>query len=889
MGHKPSLVFSESPLSQVYAQSPAPALSVAALATPSVWTHSSGLKVVHYEQRSSPVVAVQVWVGVGAANEIEGEFGIAHVHEHMVFKGTDRRGVGKIASDIEAVGGSINAWTSLEETVYHVVMPSEHAALGVDVLLNGVTRPTIDEEELARELEVIREEIRRGDDVPARSHMEGLFAAAWGQHAYGRRVIGSIESVSAFDSASLRSFREKWYQLENMQLVVVGNCGADEIDAWVDAALDGDRGAGWTRPASEPAVHASNVQPIVEYRDVEIARVTVAFPGPNLLHEDVAPLEVLTTILAGTNSAVFYDRLVRGDGTALSAWCDGMYLRDGGLIFAGATFAPDAPVDQILRAMGEELSRLSARLRDEDIRRAIRAFESANLNGKTTVQGLATSFGNGAIHAGDPTWQQRWLEAARNVTVDDVRRVAKKWLRVEKAVIAVQLPLERKPEELRPSFLQDWLEEGFTARSVQPKEVSQPDQDGYQRFVLSNGIVLIVQIDRTLPIFSATIGTAFGSLYDSPEKAGCTALMAELLVSGNQKWDTAALEKELDLLGASLSPGAGDATTVMSVQGMTDEQFGTLEVARACWFTSVFPADEFENLRRVKLQRLRQSLESPGYIATMALRETYFPGHTYSLSGSGSLESLEALSRDDLVAAHQRIVDPKNIVVSVSGDIDLDALIAQLSSWESPLEEQSFDAPIIHNPAPVDSKRVDVEHPRKQAIVIVSYPGLERDHDDVAALSVLTSLMSGQGGRLFGTLREQRSLAYSVSMSSMSQEKAGILYAIMETSPLKIEEAVEGMREELARLIREPLSEEDVARARARIAGQMKVGLQRSSSRAFITLRDELLKRGYRYGLEFPQRVAEVNAQAIRDLAERLIRVDREIVVVARPKEEPAG
>lgn len=876
----------ESLLTLNTAATPAPSPAPTNATAPEVWTHASGLRVVHYAQRSSPVVAVQVWVGVGAANEVEGQFGIAHVHEHMVFKGTDRRGVGKIASDIEAVGGSINAWTSLEETVYHVILPEAHAALGVDVLLNGVMRPTIDDEELARELEVIREEIRRGDDVPARSHMEALFASAFEDHAYGRRVIGSVESVSAFDAGALRSFREQWYTLENMRLVIVGDCARAEIDPWIDAALDGDRGRGFQAPAVVPTKAPQQATPIVEYREVEIARATVAFPGPSLFHEDVAALEVLTTILAGTNSAVLYNRLVRGDSTALSAWCDGMYLRQGGLIFAGVTFAPDAPLNELLRAIGEELSGLGARLRDEDIRRAIRAFESGSLHGKSTVQGLATAFGNGALHADDPLWQQRWLEQARRVTIADVRRVASTWLRPERAVVAVQLPLERKAEELRPSYLLDWLEEGFERREVAPRDRAPADVDGYERMVLQNGIVLIAQVDRTLPLFSAAIGVARGSLYDPPELAGCASMAAELLVSGNARFDTSALEKELDLLGASLSPGAGEATTVLSVHGMSGEQYATLDLARACWFESNFPEEEFENLRRVRLQRLRQSMESPGYLASRALRETHFPNHAYSVPSGGTLESLQGLKREDLVAAHQRLLNPSELVVSVSGDVDLPALIEQLSSWSAPLGVDPAARPVISTPPVAAAQRVDAQHPRSQAIVMVSYRGLERDDPQSAELSVLTSILSGQGGRLFTTLREQRSLAYSVSMSASSMERAGTLQAVMETSPAKIDEAISGMREELERLTREPLTEDEVSRARARISGQMQIGLQRGSSRAFITLRDELLGRGYRYGLEFPAQVEAVTAEGIRALAERLIRAEHEVIIVSRPKDE---
>ena len=147
----------------------------------------------------------------------------------------------------------------------------------------------------------------------------------------------------------------------------------------------------------------------------------------------------------------------------------------------------------------------------------------------------------------------------------------------------------------------------------------------------------------------------------------------------------------------------------------------------------------------------------------------------------------------------------------------------------------------------------------------------------------MTVLMSGQGGRLFKVLREERSLAYSVTMGADAFADGGMIYGRIETSPSKIDEAIRGMREELSRLRDEALDSAEIARAKARLAGQMQVSMQTGGARASLTLRDELLGRGYRYGLDFPDRFAAVTAQQIQRLAERLLRAEHEVVVVARP------
>lgn len=850
----------------------------------SVWTHASGLTIVHRRLTTAPVVAVQVWIGVGAADETADQHGIAHVHEHLVFKGTAKRGVGRIASDIESAGGSINAWTSLEETVYHVVMPSEEAALGVDVLLDGVLRAAFDADELARELEVIREEIRRGDDVPSRSHMEGILAAAWPEHPYGKRVIGTIESVSAFDRDALIAFSTQWYDLGNMTLVVAGDCAKDDVERWVNETLDGTASRGFVRPVRQGRLRPQEVRPLVEYREVENARVTIAFPGPAVDHPDAPVLDVLTTYLAGTNSSQLYDRLVRQDELALGAWSDGMYMQDAGLLFAGAAFAPDVSVHHVVRVLGEELSRIGEKLREADLRRAVRAFESANLNSQVTVQGLAQSIGSGAVHLKQPDWQERWMARVRDVRVDDLRRVAKTWLRPEHAIVSVQLPLELQELELRPSTLLDALDDGFVQKPHRAKTKSGPDHDGYERMVLDNGMVLLAQVDRTLPIFSASMGTCVGTLVDPDALAGRTSMMAGLLNCGNQLLDTALLEREMDVLGCDASANAGQQTSVFSLTGLTDEQRATFDLAHACWFLSTFPEEEVARAKRVRTRGLIQQAENPSYLAARAMNHAFFANHRYAVPGSGTVESVEALERDDLVEAHRYLLDPSRMVLSVSGDVDLDQLVDQISRWDvrDDVARPSMDVVVPSRPT---RQEIIVEHARKQAVVMVAYPGLARDDEGSATLSVLTSILSGQGGRLFNTLREERSLAYSVSVGADSREKAGIFYGVIETSPAKIDEAIGGLREELQRLIDEPLTDADVDRAKARIAGQMKVALQRGSSRASVTLRDELLGRGYRYGLDFSEQVRAVDAAALRRMAERLIVPAEEVVVVSRPKD----
>ena len=183
----------------------------------------NGLTVILQENHAARVAALQLWVKVGSADEREDEAGLAHLHEHMLFKGTLRRGPGEIARAVESCGGNINAWTSYDQTVYHLVLASSFLDEGIDILADAVTESVFDPGELSRESEVVCEEIRRADDMPSRRISRSMFELAYKVHPYKRPVIGSEESVRSFTRDRILAFYQRHYATPNMVFTAVGD------------------------------------------------------------------------------------------------------------------------------------------------------------------------------------------------------------------------------------------------------------------------------------------------------------------------------------------------------------------------------------------------------------------------------------------------------------------------------------------------------------------------------------------------------------------------------------------------------------------------------------------------------------------------------------------
>ena len=262
------------------------------------YTLPNGLTVVFEPRHTARVAAFQVWVRAGSADERPDQAGLAHVHEHMLFKGTARRGPGEIARSVEAHGGQINAWTSYDQTVYHVVIASEFARLGLDILADAVRGSAFDAGELQRELEVVCEEIKRGEDAPARRASRDLFSTAFAHHPYGRPVIGTAENVRGFTRERVLEFYERHYTPRNLVLSAAGDLDEERLRAWVEELFGGD----WGRPFQGPVPRAVEPEPtgrrvMLREDGVKDVWMHLGFAIPGVAHPDVPALDALAMLL----------------------------------------------------------------------------------------------------------------------------------------------------------------------------------------------------------------------------------------------------------------------------------------------------------------------------------------------------------------------------------------------------------------------------------------------------------------------------------------------------------------------------------------------------------------------------------------------------------------
>ena len=322
------------------------------------------MEFVHCPRTGADVATIQCVVWAGSLDEKPHERGVAHFLEHMLFKGTANRGVGQIASMIEGAGGDINAYTTFDKTTFYLTLPSDQADLGFDILSDAIFNSSFDSDEFDREKEVVLEEIRRGNDDPGGQIGRKIFSTMYEGSEAGRPIIGFSEEVKNFSRDTLVDFWSRWYQPENMTLVVVGNLSTEEATVLAEKhfgtkAVKKPRKDNWGsgRHNEIKRVQPTGVRALILSGDFEQTRMDVAFGAPTVYAPDCALVDTAAYILGGSEVSRLQRRLKEKEAV-VNAIGASAYTPNFEGIFEVSTALEPANLKSALRSIGRELALL---------------------------------------------------------------------------------------------------------------------------------------------------------------------------------------------------------------------------------------------------------------------------------------------------------------------------------------------------------------------------------------------------------------------------------------------------------------------------------------------------------------------------------------------------
>ena len=799
-----------------------PTVSTSASGTDEVLrsTLDNGLRVIILRDTLSPVVTTVMTYAVGANETPEGFPGTAHAAEHMMFRGSPELSADQLATIAAAMGGDFNANTQQTATQYSFTIPAEDLDIALRVEATRM-RAILDDEQLWNtERGAISQEVAQDLSNPQYVFYTKLLEAMFKGTPYAHDALGTRPSFERTTAAMLKQFHDTWYAPNNATLVLVGDVQPEEVLKRVQNAFD-DIPAKPLPP--RPAVHLQPVEPDTLKLDTDTpyGMAVVSFRMPGFDDPDYAAAEVLGEVLSSQRDALY--GLVP-EGKALFAGFAVSALPQAGLGYAAAGFAQGADSAALVRDIQQILAAEVQNGVSAELVEAAKRRERADLEQqKNSVSGLAMAWAQAVAVQGRQSPEDD-VRAIERVSVDDVNRVARKYLDPHHAITAILTPQPSgkpsspkgfggkesfAPSEVKPVELPPWAEKALGRLSI-PESTVHPVVS-----TLSNGLRLILQpqsISNTINVYGYVKHEP--RLQTPKGKEGVPEVLGRLFSFGTTSLDRLAFQKALDDIAASASAGAE-----FSLQVLSDQFERGVQLLADNELHPALPTSAFTTVRKQLAAAVAGRLKSPGYVAGRALNAALYPPRDPMLRQS-TPQTIAALTLRDVRQYYQQVFRPDLTTIVVIGNVAPEQARAVIEKyfggWRATGPTPKTDLPPVRPnrraaTAVPDASRV------QDKVTLAQTLELNRFNPDYYALQLGDHVLGGgfYATRLYRHLRATEGLVYSVSSSFHLDKTRGLYVVSYACDPPSVSKARAIIVRELTAMQTTPVSEHELQQAQA--------------------------------------------------------------------------
>jgi zinc protease len=853
---------------------------------------SNGLTVLLRSDRSAPVAAIVTHVRAGYFDETDDIVGIAHVLEHMFFKGTDRRGVGEIAKETKASGGYLNAHTIYDNTTYYTVLPSSGLAAGLDIQADAYANSAIDAAELAKELEVIIQEAKRKADTPGALAVESLYELIHDAHRIRRWRIGHEAGLRKLNREALVSFYRNFYRPSNTILSIVGDFDSSSTLERVSELYGSLPDSAPTRiPGPDEPQHDD-----FRYRelsgDVAQSQLVFGWRTPRTLHEDTPALDVVAWLLATGRASRLY-RALRERQLASSVSAYNYTPTELGVFTVHAETNPERAEEAATAVAAQMRSLMEEKIPLNEIERVRRVFEARWIRRLETMEGQANYLSEwealGSWEIGED-YKAKFMSAG----AADIRRVVERYLTNDRAGVVLYRPqtsaavasgtqemltilrangarpLESLPPRRRPTLAQ-----GVAVPALEREE------SGISVFRARSGLPVLVCTKRGSAIVHLGVFASGGSRDEPAELAGITTLVARSMLKGTRRRSAAQLAEDVEMLGGSLKAGVSLESFGWSLSVPVQHLAAAVELLGDVVQNAALGEDAIETERAVAIADVVAMRDDMYRYPVRLAMCAAFKGHPYAISSLGTERSLREVSVGKVRDWYRARVLKGTLVAGVVGDVDA-ARAAHIVAGELGSLAAATPLPLPPPNWPAEVSVRDDSREKAQTALAIAFPGPTRRDPERFAARMVASIGSGLGGRFFDELRDRQSLAYTVHAFSSEHQLAGTFVAYIATSPEKEDVARAGLLAEFERLRQESVTTEELERAKRFAIGSHAIR-QESGGAILGDMMDAwMLGTGLSELEEHDARVSSVTAEDVLRVARQYFDPDRRAEGIVR-------
>jgi len=782
----------------------------------------------------------------------------------MLFKGTTTRPAGRIDQEVQDAGGYMNAYTSFDRTVYWINVPNTGGRVALDILGDIMQHATLPDGELAKEMDVIRREMDMNQDDPGQRSARRLFETAYTKSPYRFTVIGYPDIFNEVKREDLFAYYREKYAPNNLFFVVVGDINAREVEDQICGAFAKSKARPMPPTVLPEEPPQTATREVLEEAPIEQGHFHVSWHIPALRHPDVPLLDVLATLLgSGRSSRLFQQvREKKGLVNSVDAWT--YSPGNPGLLGLSAVvdsnkFAParDAMLAEVERMKHELVSAA-------ELGKAVKQFTAATLANRKTMQGQAQDLGGNWMSANDLNFSARYLEAVKRVTPEDLQRVAGQYLTTANRTLYALLPKGAVPAKAD-------VADRFAEKPI-------------LKFELANGLRLLVKESHRLPFVEFRVGFRGGVLAETPEKNGVTLLLAKMLLQGTATRSAEQIASEIESVGGSMESYGGNNTLGLNAEVLSGDFNVGLDLLTDVILHPTFPSEPLERERQIQLAHIKAQRDELLPSAFRLMRRRLFGDLGYGLHPNGTETSVQSLQVEDLKQVRRALLVPNNSVLAIYGDVEAQAVKAAveraLGSWK-PVPGTPPDP--TQAPPLTEPRRVSESREKKQAVLVVGFPGTSIYAEDRYALELLQEACSDLGSRLFMRIREKLGLAYYVGAQNFLGLVPGYFAFYAGTEPEHAAGVERELLQEAAALRREGLTDEELKRSKAKVIGQKKIARQDLGSFAMTTALDELFGLGYQNIDLEDAKYEAVTLDQVKVVAQKYLRADALVVAMIKP------
>ncbi len=833
------------------AQTPPAPVKVTSVEGITEYRLDNGLQVLLFPDNSKAKVTINVTYMVGSRHEGAGETGMAHLLEHMLFKGTQKHK--EIMGELSAHGNDFNGSTSWDRTNYFETVPGTDADLrwALEMEADRMVNSRVAKSDLDSEMTVVRNEFERGENSPDQVLEERVLSTAYLWHSYGRSPIGTLSDIEKVPIEKLQAFYRNYYQPDDAMLLIAGKFDPTKALGWVTELFGViPRPTRKLLPTYTEEPTQDGEREVVLRRVGDHQSVMMAFHVPSGSHKDSPALDVLSGILSEAPSGRLYKALVESK-KAVSADAENYSLHDPGVEMFSATVAKDKSLDDAEKTM---LSVIDGLIKEppnkEEVDRAkTRILKNIDLELNNSERvGLALSeWGS----MGD--WRLIYLnrDQVEKVTPEDVARVAKLYLKPDNRTIGRYLPTAQPDRSVIPPSpdIVAELKDYKGKAAVEEGEAFDPSPANIEarvtRVTLPSGLKLVLLPKKTRGgTVVASLQLHFGDEKSLANKGAAPRLAGALLMRGTQKHTRQQLQDEFDKIKARINVSGSLDRATASIDTLRAGLVPALRLAAEILRQPSFPESDFEQIRQASIAQLEAGRSEPQNMASIAmnrfLNAAYPPGDPrYTLTIDENIDQLKKVSLEEVKKFYADFYGASNGELAVVGDFDPAEVrkVAEelFSSWKSPKPY----AVIKRSWSKLSPANISLEAPDKANAYLyaVTPVSMDQQDPDYPAMVLADRIIGGdEKSRLWVRIREKDGLSYGVNSNFRAgpQEKYGVFAAVASAKNENTAKVEAAFNDEITKAVTTGFTAEEVATAKTALMQERQ--LSRSQDNQLVGL-----------------------------------------------------